>query len=391
MPIVNRIADFHDDMTAWRRDLHQHPEIAFEEERTADFVARSLEGWGIEVHRGIARTGVVGVLHGRQDNGRRIALRADMDALPMTEENDVPHASKVPGKMHGCGHDGHTTMLLGAARYLAENPDFAGTVYFFFQPAEEAGGGAKVMIDDDLFERFPAETVWGLHNAPNVPAGQIALRPGASMAAADTFEITVEGKGGHAARPHDCVDPIAAANQLYMALQTVVSRNTDPVKSAVISVTQFNAGEVNNVIPARATLAGTARTFDPDVRDMIERRIGEVCAAIGEACGARVGLVYERGYPPLVNHEAESQVARQAAAAVVGEPNVHDDFPPLMGAEDFAYMLEAKPGCYIWLGGAGGPSPYYVHHPRYDFNDEILPIGASYWVQLVQATLPRRT
>ncbi|HZH27479.1 MAG TPA: M20 aminoacylase family protein [Azospirillaceae bacterium] len=389
MAINNRIAAFHDDMTAWRRELHAMPETAFEEHRTAAFVASKLEEWGIEVHRGIATTGVVGVLRGRSDNGGAIGLRADMDALPMTEENDdLPHKSKVPGKMHACGHDGHTVMLLGAARHLAETRNFDGTVYFIFQPAEEGGGGGKVMIDEGLFERFPMETVWGMHNAPGLPAGTIGVRAGPSMAATDTFDVVVEGVGGHAARPQMSIDPIAVGTQLYQAFQTIVSRNTDPVESAVLSVTQFHAGEAYNVIPARAILRGTVRTYKPEIRDLIERRMGEACIGLAAAHGCRIDFEYHRGYPALVNSEAETALAEKVAAEVVGRENILHT-PPLMGGEDFAYMLEAKPGSYIWVGQKGGPSPYMVHHPKYDFNDAILPIGASYWAKLVEMVLPR--
>jgi hippurate hydrolase len=388
MPVNNRVAAFQDEMTAWRRDLHAHPEIAFQEVRTSAIVAEKLAGWGIEVHRGIAKTGVVGVLRGRSDNGRAIGLRADMDALPMTEENDLPYASTTPGRMHACGHDGHTVMLLGAARHLAETRNFDGTVYFVFQPAEEAGGGGKVMMDEGLFDRFPMETVWGMHNSPVLPAGRIGVRAGPSMAATDDFDVVVEGRGGHAARPHVSVDPIAVGTQVYQAFQTIVSRNADPVESAVLSVTQFHAGEAYNVIPARARMCGTVRTYKPEVRDMMERRMGEVCAGIAAAHGCGVRLEYRRGYPALVNSGTETEFAARVAAEVVGEANVAE-IPPVMGGEDFAYMLEAKPGSYIWVGQGRGPDEASVHHPRYDFNDAVLPIGASYWVKLVETALPR--
>ncbi|MCH9011526.1 MAG: amidohydrolase [Proteobacteria bacterium] len=396
MPIINRIAEFHDDMTAWRRSLHAQPETAFEERLTADFVADKLGGWGIEVHRGLAETGVVGVLHGTGGdgtggNGRTVGLRADLDALHIHELNDFAHRSTIDGKMHACGHDGHTTMLLGAARYLAETRNFDGTVYFIFQPAEENEGGARVMVEEGLFERFPAEAVYGMHNMPGLATGRVGLRAGPAMAAFDIFEITVTGDGTHAAMPHLGNDPVVIAAQIVGALQTIVSRRADPIDSVVVSVTQFHAGDTWNVIPEQAVLRGTARCFKPEVRDLIEAEIQKIAEGICAAHGATMAFRYERRYPALVNTERETGIAAGVAAQVVGEDKVALGAPPLMGSEDFAYMLESRPGCYIWLGNgeAGGPGGCNVHNPRYDFNDEISVIGASYWAKLVETTLPR--
>ena len=390
MAIVNRIGNFHDDMTAWRRDLHQHPELGFEEERTSRFVAEKLAEFGVdEVHTGIARTGVVGVL--RAGSGSRaIGLRADMDALPIQEVPGRPHGSKNPGKMHACGHDGHTTMLLGAARYLAETRNFDGTVYLIFQPAEETQGGGQVMVQEGLFERFPAEQVFGLHNWPRKPVGTFGVRAGPMMAAADRFEITIEGQGGHAATPHLCRDPLVAAAQIVTALQTIVARNVDPIERGVLTVTQIHGGDAYNVIPQTATLIGTGRSFTPAVRDLLERRLGEIATGVGQALGVSVDCRYERGYPPTVNYEAETELAAEAAADVAGIEKVDREPDPVMGAEDFAYMLNERPGCYIFMGNGGGPDAPMLHNPDYDFNDEALPYGASYWARLVERLLPAR-
>ena len=405
MPIINRIAEFHDDMTAWRRSLHAQPETAFEERLTADFVAGKLGGWGIEVHRGLAETGVVGVLHGTGGdgngsggdgngsggNGRTVGLRADLDALHIHELNDFAHRSTIDGKMHACGHDGHTTMLLGAARYLAETRNFDGTVYFIFQPAEENEGGARVMIEEGLFENFPIETVYGMHNMPGLATGRVGLRAGPAMASFDIFEITVTGDGTHAAMPHLGNDPIVIAAQIVGALQTIVSRRADPIESVVVSVTQFHAGDTWNVIPEQAVLRGTARCFKPEVRDLVEAEIQKIAEGICAAHRATMAYRYERRYPALVNTEKETGIAAGVAAQVVGEDKVAVGAAQLMGSEDFAYMLESRPGCYIWLGNGeeGGPGGCNVHNPRYDFNDEISVIGASYWAKLVETTLPR--
>jgi amidohydrolase len=390
MAIINRIGEFHDEMTAWRRDLHAHPEIAFEERRTAGVVAARLESFGLdEVHSGIARTGVVGVLRAGS-GGRAIGLRADMDALPIHEASGRPYASTVPGKMHACGHDGHTTMLLGAARYLAETRNFDGTVYFIFQPAEENEGGGRVMVEEGLFERFPVEQVFGMHNWPRMPLGTFAMRPGPVMAAADRFAITLTGSGGHGAMPHACRDPLVAGAHIVSALQTIVSRQVDPVESAVVSVCQFHAGAIDNVIPQTATLSGTARSFLPEVRDLLERRIVEIGHGVAAALGIKAEAVFERGYPPTVNTEASTELAAGAAVDVVGAERVNREPPQVMGAEDFAFMLEKRPGAYVFIGNGGGPDAPMVHNPAYDFNDEALPLGASYWSRLVERLLPAR-
>ncbi len=391
MPVINSIADLAAEMTAWRRDLHAHPETAFEEKRTAEIVAKKLESWGIEVHRGLATTGVVGTLRGARDNGRAIGLRADMDALDLEEKNDFDHRSTIPGKMHGCGHDGHTAMLLGAAKYLSETRNFEGTVHFIFQPAEENEGGGRVMVEEGLFERFPVEAVYGLHNMPGLPIGQAAMRVGPAMAAFDIFEIVIKGKGCHAAMPHLGNDPIVIAAQAVNALQTIVSRGNNPGDAAVVSITQIHAGDTWNVIPDEVVLRGTARSFDPALQDSLEPRIRRIVEGVCAAFGAEMSLRYERRYPVLINTEEETARAAAAAARVLGEENVETNAEPLMGSEDFAFMLQARPGCYIWLGngGEGETGGCSVHNPHYDFNDELLAIGASYWASLVESVLAR--
>ncbi len=391
MPIINRIADFHEEIRTWRRDIHAHPETAFEEDRTSEIVAAKLGEWGIEVHRGLAKTGVVGVLRGNGDGGRAIGLRADMDALDIHELNDFSHRSRNEGKMHACGHDGHTAMLLGAAKYLAETRNFDGTVCFIFQPAEENEGGGRVMVEEGLFQRFPVEAVFGLHNMPGLPLGEIAMRSGPAMAAFDIFEITVTGKGTHAAMPHHGTDPVAVAAEIVGALQTISSRRVDPLDPVVVSVTQIHAGDTWNVIPQEAVLRGTARSFSKDTRDQVESDIERIVDGITAAHGASAKMTYERRYPALVNTGEETELAARVAAQVVSEDKVTPEWPPLMGSEDFAYMLEAKPGCYIWLGnGAEGEAGgCMVHNPHYDFNDEAAVIGASYWAKLVETALPR--
>ena len=389
MPIINRIAEFQDDMTAWRRDVHAHPETAFEEHRTAEAVAARLAEFGIAVHRGLAGTGVVGTLTAGAGDGPAIALRADMDALDVAEKNSFDHRSTHPGKMHACGHDGHMSMLLGAARYLAETRNFDGTVHFIFQPAEENEGGARVMIADGLFERFPVSAVFGMHNWPGLPVGRIAVRPGPMMAAFDVFEMSVTGRGSHGAMPHQGVDPIVAAAEIVGALQTIASRNTDPQDAVVVSVTQIHAGDSWNVIPDSVLLRGTARAFRAEVQDGIEPAIRRIADGVAAALGAAVTLRYERRYPPTVNSAREAEIAAGVAAEVVGAENVEREPVPSMGAEDFAFMLQAKPGCYVWLGNGAGEGGCMLHNPGYDFNDEVLPIGASYWARLVETQLPK--
>ncbi|MGQ0662392.1 MAG: M20 aminoacylase family protein [Pseudomonadota bacterium] len=385
MPIINRIAAFHGDMTGWRRHLHAHPETAFEEKRTSDFVAARLAEFGIEVDRGLAGTGVVGTL--KAGAGKRaIGLRADMDALHIHELNAFDHKSSNQGRMHACGHDGHTTMLLGAARYLAETRNFDGTVHFIFQPAEENEGGGRVMVDEGLFEKFPVEAVFGMHNWPGMPAGQFGARAGPMMAAFDVFEIVVTGKGTHAAMPHRGIDPVVAAAAMVGALQTIASRATNPLDAAVVSVTQIHAGDTWNVIPNQAVMRGTTRSFEPAVQDAIERDIRRIVDGIAAAHGTTAELRYERRYPPVVNAEPETEIAAATLVELVGKGDVKRDIEPTMGAEDFAFMLKAKPGCYVFIGnGASDP----LHNPRYDFNDEILPLGASYWARLIERTLAR--
>ena len=385
MPPINAAATIAPEATEWRRHLHAHPELMYDVHETARFVAERLREFGCdEVVEGIGRTGVVGVIRGQRGEGRAVGLRADMDALPIKEETGAPHASTVPGKMHACGHDGHTAMLLGAAKHLAQTRNFKGSVAVIFQPAEEGGAGGKAMVDDGMMERFAIEEVYGMHNMPGLPLGEFAIRPGALMAATDEFTITVRGRGSHAAQPHRSIDPIVCGAQLVTALQTVPSRALDPISSLVVSVTKFQAGTAYNVIPETALIAGTVRTLDRAVRDMAERRIREVCAGIAAAAGAAIEIDYHRNYPVAVNHERETDYAAEAARGVVGDNNVETDTPPVMGGEDFAYMLEARPGAFIFLGvGEGAP----LHHPKYDFNDEAIPFGVSYWVGLAEARL----
>lgn len=376
------------ELTMLRRDIHAHPELAFNETRTADLVAAELTRYGLEVHRGIAKTGVVGVLRAGT-SPRMIGLRADMDALPLCELNEFPHHSKYQGKMHACGHDGHTALLLGAARYLAGDPDFDGIAVFIFQPAEESEGGAAVMIEEGLFERFPVEAVFGLHNWPGIPLGQMAVMPGPVMAGTCAFEITIRGHGCHAAMPHQGVDAIVAGAQLVQALQTVVSRTLHPCESAVVSVTQFHAGEAWNIIPEEVVLRGTIRSFKPEVQENIERAIEQLCSGIASANGAQIGVRFDHRYPPTVNSENEANFCRKVAASVLGAANVQTNTLPSMGAEDFAYMLREKPGCYVWLGNGPCTGGCTLHNPHYDFNDDALVAGVSYWVELVRQALPK--
>ncbi|MFZ5464036.1 MAG: M20 aminoacylase family protein [Pseudomonadota bacterium] len=369
-----------------RRDIHAHPELAYQEHRTADLVARHLAECGIEVHRGFGRTGVVGVLKAGEGPGM-IGLRADMDALPLQERNTFAHRSTIDGRMHGCGHDGHTAMLLGAAEYLAATRNFDGTVVFVFQPAEEGEGGGRAMIEDGLFRRFPVDQVFGLHNWPGIAVGQMAVMAGPVMASADRFEIVLTGKGGHAAMPHQTADSIVAASHLVQALQTIASRTLHPLDAVVVSVTQFHAGDAYNVIPAETVLRGTVRAFRAEVQDKIEQTMRRLCAGVGDAYGVSVSLRFERGYPPTVNDAEAAAVCRAVAGEVLGADNVLTGLQPTMGAEDFAYMLQEKPGCYVWLGNGPGEGGCTLHSPVFDFNDDIIPIGVSYWVRLVEHQL----
>ncbi|WP_334154713.1 M20 aminoacylase family protein [Tepidimonas sp.] len=396
-PIVEQAAA----IAAIRRDLHAHPELCFQEVRTADRVAALLTEWGIPIHRGLGTTGVVGIVHGRDGGacGRAVGLRADMDALPMTELNTFDHASRYPGRMHACGHDGHTAMLLAAAQHLARHRDFDGTVYLIFQPAEEGGGGAREMIADGLFERFPMQAVFGMHNWPGLPVGRFAVSPGPVMASSNEFAITLHGKGGHAALPHNTVDPVPIACQLVQAFQTILTRNLRPVEPGVISVTMIHAGEATNVIPDRCEIQGTVRTFTVEALDLIERRMRELSEQLCAAFGARADFRFRRNYPPTVNSAAEAAFAAEVMRDIVGPDGVVAQEPTL-GAEDFAYMLQAKPGAYVFIGngdgahrGTYGPGhdagPCTLHNPRYDFNDELIPLGATYWVTLATRWLAR--
>ena len=385
MPIVNRIADMHGEITAWRRDIHAHPELLYDVHRTAASVADKLRHFGCdEVATGIGRTGVVGVIRGGKGSGRTIALRADMDALPIEEATGAPYQSTVPGKMHACGHDGHTAMLLGAARYLAETRNFAGTAIVIFQPAEEGGAGGQAMVRDGLLERFRVEEVYGMHNYPGLPVGQFALRPGPLMAAADRITIEIEGRGGHAARPHFAVDTVLVGAQIINQIQSIVARNVDPLQAAVISICVFQAGSTDNVIPQTALLRGTARSLTPQVRDLLEKRLHEVVEGTARLYGATAKLTYKRDYPITRNHERQAAFAASVAAEVVGRERVDDQIAPVMGAEDFSFMLEARPGAFIFVGNGDSAG---LHHPAYDFNDEIIPLGTSYWVKLVETAL----
>jgi amidohydrolase len=388
MPIVNRVADLQPDIQAWRRNIHEHPELLYEVHRTAAFVAERLREFGCdEVATGLGRTGVVGVIKGRKPVGhgniRVIGLRADMDALPIEEATRLPYASRTPGMMHACGHDGHTAMLLGAARYLSETRNFAGNAVVIFQPAEEGGAGAAAMIKDGLLDRFGIEQVYGMHNGPGIPIGSFAIRPGPIMASTDAVDIRIEGRGGHAARPHTTIDSVMVGAQLVTALQSIVSRSVDPLESAVVSMCEFHAGNARNVIPQTAELKGTVRTLTGEVRELVEQRLREVVDGVARMTGAKIDLSFERGYPVVVNHAVQTDVAIRAAKQVAGESNVHE-MPPLMGGEDFAYMLEQRPGAFIFCGNGDSAG---LHHPAYDFNDEAIVHGTSYWIKLVENTL----
>jgi hippurate hydrolase len=389
MPVVNRIAEFHADMTEWRQDLHRHPELGLQEFRTSQVVQDRLAAFGVdEVVTGLATTGVVGVIHGSQPGGA-IGLRADMDALPIMEATGLPYASVHPGVMHACGHDGHTAMLLGAARYLAETRNFAGTVYVIFQPAEENAGGGEIMVREGLFERFPMRRVFGMHNWPSHPAGAFLWRVGPTMAAVGTIDITVRGQGAHGAYPHRGIDPILVAAHIVTALQSVVARNVDPLENAVVSIGHIAAGQASNVIPETARMLGTVRWFTPSVGDLLEQSIRRVAAGTAAAFGAVAEVDFHRTYPATVNDAEATAEARLAAESVAGAAQVAEMAQPTMGAEDFSFMLNAKQGSYIMLGGARTEADPQVHHPRYDFNDAILPVGASYWATLAEQLLPR--
>jgi amidohydrolase len=388
MAIVNHIADLHGEITGWRHDLHAHPELLYDVHRTAGTVAEKLSAFGCdEVVSGIGRTGVVGVIRGNRPDGagKVIGLRADMDALPIEEANDLPYKSTVPGKMHACGHDGHTAMLLGAARYLAETRNFAGTAVVIFQPAEEGGAGGKAMVQDGLMERFRIQEVYGMHNYPGLPVGEFAIRPGPIMAAADRLTIEIEGKGGHAARPHLSIDTVLVGAQIINQIQSIVSRNVDPLHAAVVSICMFQAGNTDNVIPQTAHLRGTARSLDPAVRNLLEERLYAVVEGTARLYGATAKLTYKRDYPVLRNHAQQTTFAASVAADVVGDPHVDTAMVPVMGAEDFSFMLEARPGAFIFVGNGESAG---LHHPSYNFNDEVIPIGTSYWVKLVETALP---
>ncbi len=396
MNLIDPIIEFQTEIQKIRRDIHAHPELCYEELRTADVVAQKLTEWGIPIIRGLGITGVVGIIKNGSST-RAIGLRADMDALPMQEFNSFPHASQHAGKMHACGHDGHTAMLLGAAHYLSRHRDFDGTVYVIFQPAEEGGGGAQRMINDGLFEQCPMQAIFGMHNWPGVATGKFGVRPGPMMASSNEFEVIVRGKGAHAAQPHKSVDPIMVAVQIAQSWQTIVTRNKSPIDAGVLSITQIHAGSATNVIPDDATLIGTVRTFSVGVLDLIEQRMRDIAQHTAAAFDAEVDFRFKRNYPPLINHAQETAFAQKVMEGVAGAENVDATVEPTMGAEDFAFMLQHKPGCYVFIGNGEGEhrdighglGPCNLHNPSYDFNDELLPIGATYWVRLAEAYLPQ--
>lgn len=394
MKLIDPILQFHEELKLIRRSIHAHPELSYEEFKTSDLVAAKLTEWGIPVIRGLGGTGVVGVI--TNGNGKRsVGLRADMDALPLQELNSFDHRSRHEGKMHACGHDGHTTMLLGAAHYLAKHKSFDGTVYVIFQPAEEGAGGAKRMMDEGLFEQCPMEAVFGMHNWPGHPAGTMGVVSGPMMASSNEFELTIQGKGSHAAMPHLSTDPVMVAVQIAQSWQTIISRNTNPQDAGVLSVTQIHSGSATNIIPDSATMIGTVRTFTMEVLDMIEKRMGEIAEHTAAAFGASVEFKFKRNYPALINHEPEAAFAREIMQDVVGKDGVLNKVEPTMGSEDFAFMLLEKPGAYVFIGNGDGAhrmtghglGPCNLHNPSYDFNDELLPIGASYWVRLAERFL----
>lgn len=397
MNLIDPILQFQHEIQQVRRDIHAHPELCFEEHRTAELVAQKLHAWGIPMIRGLGGTGVVGIVKNGTSE-RAIGLRADMDALPMQEINTFEHTSRHAGKMHACGHDGHTAMLLGAALYLSKHKNFDGTVYLIFQPAEEGGGGARRMMDDGLFEQCPMEAVFGMHNWPGAAVGTFGVTSGPMMASSNEFEVVVRGKGAHAAQPHKGIDPIMAAIQIAQSWQTIVSRNASPLESVVLSVTQIHSGSATNVIPDEATLIGTVRCFSDAMIDLVERRMQTIAQHVAAAFDATVDFEFKRNYPPLVNHPKETAFAADVMRAIVGAENVDQQVEPTMGAEDFAYFLQAKPGCYVFIGNGDGAhremghglGPCNLHNPSYDFNDDLLPIGATYWVRLAEAYLPKQ-
>lgn len=386
MEIIKELEELQPEMQSWRRDFHAHPEIAFEEHRTAQIVAEKLESFGIEVETGLAGTGVVGTLKKGTGN-RSIGLRADLDALLINEANDFEHKSKTPGKMHACGHDGHTTMLLGAAKYLAEKGDFDGTITFIFQPAEENEGGGKVMIEDGLFDKYPVESVFGMHNIPGMPVGTFAMKSGPIMASFDIFNLKIIGKGGHAAMPHTAIDPIIIGTKIVDAYQSIVSRYIDPQEPVVLSVTQFHGGDAYNVIPNEIEMKGTVRCFSSKVQESIENQMEQITSSICSAYGADYELGYERRYPATINTAEEVTISEKVAKEISGDEMVHTSPTPSMGSEDFAFMLQERPGSYIWIGNGDGEGSCMLHNPGYDFNDEILPIGATYWVNMAEEIL----
>jgi amidohydrolase len=386
MPILSELSGDQDELTAIRHDIHAHPELAFSEERTADIVAKKLAEYGCEVYRGLAKTGVVGTL--RQGNATRaIGLRADMDALPMQELNEFEHRSTNEGRMHACGHDGHTTMLLGAAKHLSRTRNFEGTVHFIFQPAEEGHGGGRKIVEEGLFEQFPCDAVFAMHNRPGLPVGTIGTRPGPLLAAADRFDIRVKGRGTHAAHPHSGTDPFIIGAEIVLALQTIASRNVDPLESAVVSIGFMRGGSTYNVIPDEVHIGGTTRSFRPAVQDLIERRLGEIARGVAAVHGAEAAVEYRRGYPPTVNHAAEAKFAADVAAEIFGAEHVIADMAPSMGAEDFSYMLKARPGAMLWLGNGPGEGGCFLHNARYDFNDAAIPYGVGFFVRLAERFL----
>jgi amidohydrolase len=389
MPVIPAVLEFADELTDIRRDIHAHPELGFEEQRTSDIVATKLAEYGCEVHRGLATTGVVGTLR-RGNSLRAIGLRADMDCLPMQELNEFAHRSQYDGKMHGCGHDGHTTVLLGAARHLAQTRNFEGTVHFIFQPGEEGYGGGRVMVQQGLFEKFPCDAVFALHNKPGIPVGHIAVRAGPLLAASDRFDLRIKAKGGHAAYPHHGIDPFVIGAQTVLGLQTIVSRNVDPIDSAVITIGFMRGGSAYNVIPDELHIGGTVRSFRPEVRDLLERRMGEVARGTAALHGAMAELDYRRGYPPTINHAAEAAFAADVAAEICGEAAVNRNVAPTLGGEDFSYMLEARPGAMVWLGNGPGDGGCHLHNARYDFNDSAIPVGVSFFARLVERFLAAR-